>query len=173
MWCLRIYTFHWIEIEIKNWIEIWLKLKIEIVDVVAQHIWHTFHWIEIDIWNCGCGVSGYMSHLSLNWNWQLTIEIVDVVSQDICHTPFNSSHFEIFILKSYVTRSVEVWQSQRLYFHNIETKLPKLTLLAPQSGAHRRGAFRDFQPNPIHASNPVPLIAFEHLSLYIPKHLMN
>ena len=37
-----------------------------------------------------------------------------------------------------------------------------LLLLAPQSGAHRRGAFRDpIQPIPSH-----PLIAFEHLSLY-------
>ena len=40
--------------------------------------------------------------------------------------------------------------------------------LAPQSGAHRRGAFRDFQPNPIPST---PLTAFEHLSLYIQKHL--
>ena len=46
--------------------------------------------------------------------------------------------------------------------------LKELSLLAPQSGAHSRGAFRDFQPNPIH---PVPLTAFEHLSLYIQKHL--
>ena len=46
-------------------------------------------------------------------------------------------------------------------------------LLAPQSGAHRlgdhrRGAFRYFPSNPIHS---VPLIDFEHLSLYIQKHL--
>ena len=116
------HTFHWIEIEIKNWIEIWLKLKIEIVDVVAQHIWHTFHWIEIDNWQ------------SKLWMWCLRIYV----------THLSTHHTEIFLLKSYVTRSVEVWQSQRLYFHNIETKLPKLTLLAPQSSAHRRGAFRDF-----------------------------
>ena len=39
-----------------------------------------------------------------------------------------------------------------------------LLLLAPQSGAHRRSSNRDFHP--IH-----PRIAFEHLSLYIQKHL--
>ena len=45
--------------------------------------------------------------------------------------------------------------------------LLSLLLLAPQSGAHRRGAFRDpIQPIPSH-----PLLAFEHLSLYIQKHL--
>ena len=38
---------------------------------------------------------------------------------------------------------------------------PSFQLLAPQSGALRINAFRDFQPNPTH-----PLIAFEHLSLY-------
>ena len=43
-------------------------------------------------------------------------------------------------------------------------------LLAMQSGALSRGAFRDFQPNP-NPSNSVPLIAFEHLSLHIQKHL--
>ena len=36
-------------------------------------------------------------------------------------------------------------------------------LLAPQSGALRRGVYRDFQPI------PSPLIAVEHLSLYIQK----
>ena len=47
------------------------------------------------------------------------------------------------------------------------TALPSLilkssstSLLAPQSGDHRRDAFRGFP------SNPVPLIAVEHLSLY-------
>ena len=40
-----------------------------------------------------------------------------------------------------------------------------LLLLAPQSGVHRRGAFRDFH------SIPSNLIAFEHLSLYIHKYL--
>ena len=34
-----------------------------------------------------------------------------------------------------------------------------ISLLAPQSGALRISAYRDFQ------SNPIPLIAFEHLSL--------
>ena len=34
-------------------------------------------------------------------------------------------------------------------------------LLAPQNVAFSRGAFRDFQSN--------PLVAFEHLSLYIPR----
>ena len=40
-------------------------------------------------------------------------------------------------------------------------------LLAPQSSALRRGAYRDFHTHthPIH-----PLIAFEHFSLYIQKH---
>ena len=38
-------------------------------------------------------------------------------------------------------------------------------LLALQSGALRIGAYRDFHPI------PYPLIAFEHLSLYIQKHL--
>ena len=33
-------------------------------------------------------------------------------------------------------------------------------LLAPQSGAHRISAYRDFLP-----SHPIPLIAFEHISL--------
>ena len=44
-----------------------------------------------------------------------------------------------------------------------QIKLLLLLLLAPQSGA-----YRDFHPTiqPIH-----PLIAFEHLSLYIQKHL--
>ena len=44
-----------------------------------------------------------------------------------------------------------------------EVLLPAvMVLLAPQSGAHRRGAYRDFHSIPI----PNQLIAFEHLSLY-------
>ena len=42
----------------------------------------------------------------------------------------------------------------------------KFYLLAPQSGALRINAFRDFQPIPSHPTHPIPLIAFEHLSLY-------
>ena len=38
------------------------------------------------------------------------------------------------------------------------------SLLAPQSGALRISAYRDFHPIPI-PSHPNPLIAFEHLSL--------
>ena len=38
------------------------------------------------------------------------------------------------------------------------------TLLAPQSGALRRGAYRDFN------TNTQPLMDFEHSSLYIQKH---
>ena len=41
-------------------------------------------------------------------------------------------------------------------------------LIAPQSGAHSRGAFRDFQSHAIH---PVALIVFEHSSLYLQNHL--
>ena len=37
-----------------------------------------------------------------------------------------------------------------------------MILLASQSGAHKRGAFRDFQPNP-HSPVPLILIAFDHL----------
>ena len=49
-------------------------------------------------------------------------------------------------------------------------QLPQHSILALQSGAHRRGAFRDFHPiaipNPIHW----PLTACEHLSLYVLNH---
>ena len=41
-----------------------------------------------------------------------------------------------------------------------------VTLLAPQSGAHRRGVFRDFHPIQSNSS-----IAFDHCSMYIQKHL--
>ena len=41
-----------------------------------------------------------------------------------------------------------------------------LKLLAPQSGAHGRGAFRDFQPN------PVPLLSLDtYMYVHIQKHL--
>ena len=43
--------------------------------------------------------------------------------------------------------------------------LQSVMLLAPQSGALRINAYRDFHPIPSHPI-PNPLIAFEHLSLY-------
>ena len=43
-------------------------------------------------------------------------------------------------------------------------KMSSLTLLAPQSGALRISAYRDFQSHPSH---PIPLIAFERLSFSI------
>ena len=57
---------------------------------------------------------------------------------------------------------------QNLHCKSSAEIFSSLLIIAPQTDAHRRGAFRDFQ---YHSSNPVPIIAFDHLSLYIQKHL--
>ena len=53
------------------------------------------------------------------------------------------------------------WQSKDLVWNKYLPAVNSTWLLAPQSSALTIDAFKDFQPNPI----PVPLIAFEHLSL--------
>ena len=52
-----------------------------------------------------------------------------------------------------------------LAHHNFQLHTPIQLLLAQQSSAHRRGAYRDFQPN----LYPIQFI-FEHFSLYKEKH---
>ena len=81
------------------------------------------------------------------------------------HLMMPDSKWMIRFMPKLMIRKREVFLHK--YTHSFEGSLlalKRMILLAPQSGALRISAYRDFlpsHPNP----NPIPLIAFEHLSL--------
>ena len=85
-------------------------------------------------------------------------------SQKLFLSPYEYKFEKNWITGEYFITIFPVERNFLCGIHNTSLRRRPSTLLAPQSGALRISAYRDFHPIP----NPIlPLIAFEHLSLSI------